>query len=136
MLCFLIWIIGIVNIGINVSVISQFATSLEMISKNQTYNGFAQTFDSLRIQCIINIFVTIIFCLAITIAYERSASNKKMIDNITKYLISKEKKEKEKVNKEEKTANEVNVIKTSKEEQLIPKNEPCDNDKNTACKNE
>lgn len=87
--------------------------------------------------CIINIIVSIIFCLAITIAYERSQSNKQKIENICDYLESKNKgKSFLKNNIEEKSLEDNLIIKTDNVNNTHPSVEVDDCDENMAKENE
>ena len=43
------------------------------------------TFENMSNLCYVNIAITIIFCLAITIAYERSRENQQQIEKIINY---------------------------------------------------
>ena len=92
MLSFIIWVIEIINIVMNIINASNYFDIAKSIKNNSSVNELGDSFSNMGAICIINIIVSLIFCLAVTIAYERSQSNKQAIENISDFLESKNKK--------------------------------------------
>lgn len=134
----LIWVIELFNIIIN---IVGATGSFNNASKIDTslLKEVKDSFSTVGTICIINIFVSLVFCIAITIAYERSAENKERIKNIENYLISKNKgKTKDKENKTDKEndnddiwlqknlkPSNDNVIEKDDDTENVPKKDEC-----------
>ncbi len=83
----LIWIIEIINVSVNIkSIIDLYGYSNNL---GTSYGVTDNTLDASLSIYIIEIFVSIVFCLAITIAYVRARRNKDSIKRITDYLEKK-----------------------------------------------
>ena len=95
MLSFIIWVFDFLYIAINIIN----AKNYFELAKNFD-DATSMSFKNMAIACIVNIVVSIFICLAITIAYERSQSNKQTIENISEFLESKNKKKILEENKE------------------------------------
>lgn len=129
MLSIAIWIIGVVNIGGNVFALAKCFEISESAAVNQLGQGFAQIFTGLTIQCLINIIITIIFCLAITTAYNRSEKNERKVDSIIKLF-----KMRHMWTLKRKITLQKSIIKTDIEKQKDYERKPNKN-KNIDCKN-
>lgn len=96
MLTFIIWIIEIINIVINATNAGNyFDIAKSLKSNSNSVNELSGCFRDMGAMCIINIIVSIIFCLAITIAYEKSKSNEDKIDSLLQKRKNNTKKTKD-----------------------------------------
>ena len=89
MLSVFLWIIEFINIVLNIKNICEASNISSQLENNIISSQINSSISDIKTASIINIIVSLIFCLAITIAYERSKNNKIDIENIEKFLQKK-----------------------------------------------
>lgn len=92
----LIWIIEIINIVVSAAEVDR----LYQIGSqaNSVLSGLGDSFERIANMYILNIFVTLVFCIAITVVYSRAQNNKDIIHKVIDYLDRKRKSERKKAN--------------------------------------